>query len=111
MKGGPPIPKVKSYTQTVSFEPVSPVSGNCNLFFTADLINIQPALGSVPTNNYLSLDAVSGGLIAAYDATGQLCGLLDSPHNSDLLQCLSFGNKYKGRLRHDRSSVDVQKTR
>lgn len=111
MKGGPTIPRVKTYTQRVSFDPVSPVSNNCDLYFTADLIHIQAALAAVPTNNYLRLDALPGGRVGAYDTKGQLCAQIDSPYNNDLLQCFSFGNKYKGRLRHDRTSVDVQKIR
>ena len=110
MKGGGPVTKVKNYVQTVSVKPVSTVSNSCDLYFTADLTNIQPALAAVPTNNYLKLEPITGGRIAAYSG-GQLCGFLDSPYNNDLLQCFSLGNRYKGRLRHDRSSVDVQKVR
>jgi hypothetical protein len=111
MKGGGPITKIKTYVQPVSVKPTSTGSINCDLYYTADLINIQPALATVPTGNYLKLDPVTGGRIGAYNTSGQLCAMLDAADNYELLQCFSYGNRYKGRLRHDRSTVDVQKVR
>ena len=108
MKGGPPIPKIKTYTQPVT---VKPISNNCDLYITANLVEIQPVLAAVPTGHYLKLEPITGGRIAAYNASGQLCGILSTTYDYELLQCFSFGNRYKGRLRHDRSSVDVQKVR
>jgi hypothetical protein len=111
MKGGGPIPKVKNYVQRVSVLPVSVASSSCDLRITGSLINIQPALAGVPTGNFLRIEAVTGGQLAVYDTGGNICGYFDSADNNDLLQCMSLGNRYKGRLRHDRSTVDVQKTR
>ncbi len=111
MKGGGPIPKVEKYVQTVSVKPINIGGTNCDLFYAAALIDIQPALTAEPTGNYLKLNPVTGGRIGAYNASDQLCAMLDDANNKELLQCFSFGNRYKGRLRHDRLSVDVQKVR
>jgi hypothetical protein len=111
MKGGGPITKVKNYVQRVSVLPVSVSSGSCDLRVTASLINIQPALAGVPTGNFLRIEPVTGGRLAVYDTGGNICGFLDSADNNELLQCMSLGNRYKGRLRHDRSTVEVQKVR
>jgi hypothetical protein len=110
MKGGGPGPKVKTYVQRVSVLPVS-VTSSCDMRITGSLINIQPALASVPAGNFLRIEAVTGGKLAAYDTDGSLCGLFDSADNNELLQCMSLGNRYKGRLRHDRSTIDIQKVR
>jgi hypothetical protein len=111
MKGGGPPPRIKNYTQKVSVAPAFPTSDSCDLRFTATLIDIQPALLGVNTGNFLRIIPVTGGLLGAFDTADQLCGYLDSAYDRDLLNCISLGNRYKGRLRHDRKSVDVQKIR
>ncbi|QXV63620.1 hypothetical protein INP83_10875 [Mucilaginibacter sp. 21P] len=111
MKGGTPPRKVKSYVRTVSVLPTGNGSSNCDLYFTADLVNIEQALSNVPVGNYLRLSATSGGRIIASDTSGALCASLDAIEVQELLICMSQGNRYRGRLRHDRASVDVQKIR